>query len=59
MNNVANDNSLGSNEWLGYYVDWFGTEISATSWASWASKTISVSDTLTRFGTRAGALNKT
>ncbi len=58
MFNVANDTSVGSTEWVGYNVDWSAKKLNATSWASWASKTINVSDTLTRFGTRAGDLNK-
>ena len=58
MYNVANDTSVGSTEWVGYNVDWSAKKLNATSWASWASKTINVSDTLTRFGTRADALNK-
>ena len=58
MLNVANDSTLGATVWAGYNVDWSGQEISAGEWSTWASKTLNITEGLTRLGIRAGEINR-
>ncbi len=51
--NVADEPAFGFDMWLGYFMNWGGKGIDSLNWASWASKSIDVTDGLTRVGTRA------
>ena len=51
--NVADEPAFGFDMWLGYFMNWGGKGIDPLNWAIWASKTIDVTDGLTRVGARA------